>query len=1017
MIEAWTREPAGGTIGRVARGSSPILVGRDDELRRLRDALASARTGDRPVILVSGEAGIGKSRLLTEFARSVRDDPPGEWPTDVLWGSCVDVGESLAYLPVLEVLTAAGDLDRTAAAEASDLRRAFGGASEPRSDDGIASGSSGRALQFQRLRDLLVSLAAERDIVIIIDDLHWADRSTLDVVSFLARRLAGTGALLLVAYRSDELHRRHPMKPILADLERHAVADHVRLEPLDRDAVAAQVAAILDREPGVARLDRIVDLADGNPFHVEELLSLGEDRRLPPVLREVLDARLDRLGDSTRAILGEAAAIGRDVDPALLTVVSGAPDDEVTTGILEAVDARILESVAAQRYRFRHALLREAVYDELAPTVRMATHRRIAEALRDHPTLADPRPNVAVADLARHWLAARAEVEAFTATLEAARSARLALAWAEARAANEEALALWDRLPDPVTLAGSARSVILEETSDLAWYEGDTRGALAFNQRAQAEPDVAGDALRLGRLAIAESWYLSELGSTVASGEAAGRAMTLIPGSPPSAARATALVTMGTRMSREGQTRRAIDLLEEAIAMWDGLATVGDDRRGRLDAAAGLGFVAFEWAQMGEEVRPSAAAESLAGRSVADDPGVFYAVSTTVPWVWVVLGRNTRAVEAADRYLDEATTLGLDSGGGLWYLAPRCFAEFWLGRWDDAIDTISRAGAYRWGFDPMVQLRAIGAQIAAGRGDAMKGRTLAAEAIEIAATGYVEHRMTARVAAAWVELVADQPAAAVDQVRSAWGEIDHDQGVWFNSHAVWIGLWACADLAETSRARGDAVGHAVAQAFGADLVGIADRIIERRRGADPGGAPGPMLDMALAEAARLDNRHDPQTWAGLGGRFDEVGDVPRAALARLRQADAILRLGGDAKTATAVLGRVLAHAETMGATWFRDRALALARASRLDLDRSSPRLSDPGNLRVPDPWGLSEREREVLALLAAGRTNRQIGAALFISDKTASVHVTHILDKMGVSSRTEAALLAVHAGVGIVAES
>jgi predicted ATPase len=495
----------------MTRGSSPLLIGRAAELGRLREAVRGAREADRCVALLSGEAGIGKSRLLAEFERSIRRDPPTGRSVVVLHGGCVDVGESLAYLPVLELLDGARHLDAAIGAEAAALRRAFGGATAPDKADGVAAASAGRAARFQRIRELLAGAALEQDVVAVIDDLHWADRSTLDAVSFLARRLAGSGVLLVLAYRSDELHRRHPLKPVLADLERQATLDHVRLEPLGPAEVGAQVAGILGVDPEPARLDRVVRLADGNPFHVEELLSLDDDRRLPPSLREVLDARLDQLDDGSRRVVQEAAVIGRQVDTVLLAAVSDVDPSQVMTGLRRALDARILVPADDGRhYRFRHALLREAVYDELPPVERIDAHRRIARALTDHPELGDPSPNVAIADRARHWLAARSEPEAFAALLEAARSAASAAAWSEAGAAYEEALALWDRIADPVSVARSARSGILEHAAEIAWYAGDARRALALNRRAQAEPDVMADPLRLGRLAHREAWLLDD---------------------------------------------------------------------------------------------------------------------------------------------------------------------------------------------------------------------------------------------------------------------------------------------------------------------------------------------------------------------------------------------------------------------------------------------------------------------------------------------------------------------------
>ncbi len=372
----------------MARGSSPTLIGREGDLERLRAALGAARTSGRPVVLVSGEAGIGKSRLLAEYAASLASDPPGR-PVRILQGGCLEVGETLAFLPILEWL---GDLARDEGergAEAMALRDQFGGSLGPAPSDGDAG--PGRSTRLQRLRDVIVDTTGGGDVVAIIDDLHWADRSTLDVVSFLGRRLAGTSVLLVLAFRSDELHRRHPLTPVLAELERNAALDHVRLQPLGSDEVRAQIAAIEGSSGDPTDTSRVVALADGNPFHVEELLALEGSGPLPDSLRDVLDARLGQVDDGTLEILREAAVIGRRVDADLLLAISRAGEAAVDDGLRVADDARILVSDPDGRhYRFRHALLREAVYDDMRPVERIATHRRIAEALTARPDLGDP---------------------------------------------------------------------------------------------------------------------------------------------------------------------------------------------------------------------------------------------------------------------------------------------------------------------------------------------------------------------------------------------------------------------------------------------------------------------------------------------------------------------------------------------------------------------------------------------------------------------------------------------------
>jgi DNA-binding NarL/FixJ family response regulator len=172
--------------------------------------------------------------------------------------------------------------------------------------------------------------------------------------------------------------------------------------------------------------------------------------------------------------------------------------------------------------------------------------------------------------------------------------------------------------------------------------------------------------------------------------------------------------------------------------------------------------------------------------------------------------------------------------------------------------------------------------------------------------------------------------------------------------------------------------------------------------------------MAAAESVRLDGLDGPGPWAALADQLELLGHRPGAMIARQRQAEAVLRDRGDRAEAARAIRHALGHAEAMGSSRLRDRAVAVARAARLDLGPAEP--APPST--VPDrsgPWSLSAREREVLALLVEGRTNRQIGEALFITDKTASVHVTHIMDKLGVSRRTEAALLAIRAGMVVEA--
>ncbi len=1000
-------------MGRVTRGSSPVLVGRDDELRRLRDALALARTTDRPVVLLSGEAGIGKSRMLSELESSVTADPPGGRPVRFLHAGCIEVGERLAYLPILDWLAELGATDGADTAdvvsEAAALRSAFGGAAAIEVAETADATGLGRGGRFGAARDLLVRVAAEVDVVAIIDDLHWADRSTLDVLAFLARRLGRSGVIIIGAYRSDELHRRHPLTASLVELERHATLDHVRLEPLHPADVARQIAAIKGVQADDGQASRVVELADGNPFHVEELLALDRPGPLPSSLHDVLAARLAQVDDATVGILREAAVIGRRVDGELLAAVSRVDRDTVDASLRTAMDARILVADEdGRRVRFRHALLREAVYDEVLPSDRLALHRRIATCLAERPELGDPTPSTASADLARHWLAAGALSEAFLALLEAGRLAASVAAWAEARWALEEALGLWDRIPDAPLVAGRLRSSVLEEASLVAWYEGASRRALELNRAAQAEPDVRDDQLHLGRLITSQAWYHNDIGEAAAYRATAERAVASFPSDAPSAGRAMALGTLAASIAVEGRMSEALAALTEAQAM---ATAIGD----KSEMAANLAFLAWMHSDRGEErvalSMLEQAGDALRSAEGATKPGTmddaYFAVTTNAPWVWLVLGHYQRAADVADEALADARRRGVDVGLGVWLLSPRAIAQHNLGRWDDAIATVNDGAAFATVIGPESFLQSTLARIQAGRGDLGAARQSVGRASQGARQGWADEMVAVGLAGAWIELLDDKPREAARILRetiTAWPRLDYAS---LTAEMAWLAAWTSADIVVREGVRHDGDGDVDDLTAYARTSVTALRPDATRREAHEILR---WLDLTDAELARRDGRPLPATWESIAERLEAVSNRPAAAIARLREAAAILDVGGEADRAATALRAVLAHTGLMGATGIEERARTIARAARLDLDVALQPSSAPSPA-PGDPWGLSEREREVLVLLAEGRTNRQIGEALFISDKTASVHVTHILVKLGVSSRTEAALLAVRAGM------
>ena len=347
---------------------------------------------------------------------------------------------------------------------------------------------------------------------------------------------------------------------------------------------------------------------------------------------------------------------------------------------------------------------------------------------------------------------------------------------------------------------------------------------------------------------------------------------------------------------------------------------------------------------------------------------------------------------------------GMDIGGGQWLTAPRAEAEYRLGRWDAALATIAGSAAYTTAPAPASALRAVEARVLGGRGNRAGARLAADEAVRLARSQVIEEFVAARAAAAWVGVLEGDVGAAARDLRAAWATLVDTDGHYWRSEAAWQTAWVAALLAEPPLRRDGDTGD--------DLAACAQDAIEAVR--EPGAyrdGIDPNLDLAAAFLSRRAGHDDPAIWATAAEQLERVGYVPLAAIARQGEAEAHLR-AGSAGSAEPAIRRALEHVDAMDATAMREPIERLARAARIRLDRAGDAATTgDGAASTADPWGLSTREREVLELVAEGRTNREIGATLFISDKTASVHVTHILTKLGVSSRTEAALLAARAGI------
>ena len=390
--------------GAVRRVSSPTFVGRAEQLASFDRTLAGAAQGEPSALLVAGESGVGKTRLITECAE--RAAAAG---ARVLTGDCVELGEGeLPYAPIVGALR---DLQRELGTEELVELAGPGGTELGRllPEAGGAGGAHDEFAQtrlFEALLTLLGRLGEQAPLVLVIEDLHWADRSTRDFLAFLLRATRRERLAIVGTYRSDELHRKHPLRPFLAELDRLEGVQRIELKPFSRLELVAQLTGILGSHPDPEMADALFTRSAGNAFFAEELLAAtesGDSHVLPDTLRDVLMVRVEALPSPTQQLLRVVAAAGRSVTHGLLAGVASTAEPDLNSALRDAITHHVIvQRRGDETYAFRHALMREAVYEDLLPGERGGLHVRLAEALEDNPGLSADSVGPA-AELAWHW--------------------------------------------------------------------------------------------------------------------------------------------------------------------------------------------------------------------------------------------------------------------------------------------------------------------------------------------------------------------------------------------------------------------------------------------------------------------------------------------------------------------------------------------------------------------------------------------------------------------------------------
>src|SRR3954453_12944621 len=467
---------ATGDTGAVAaRMTSSRMIGRTAELAELEAALTDAAAGRPSLVFVAGESWFGKTRTLDEAARRARA-AGGR----LLSGDCVELGEGeLPYAPIvaaLRPLARDGDpaldaLPDSARVELTRLLPGLGLPSAPPVETEDVGAAQSRL--FEVLLSLLEQLGKDHAVVLMIEVLHWADRSTRNFLTFLARSLCRERVLVIGSYRPDELHRRHPLRPLLAELERGGRARRIELAPLTRPELAEALDDILGAPPDADLVDRLYARSEGNPLFAEELLAAGLDGRgaLPPTLREALMLRIEALPSTAQELLRLLAA-GQRMDDELIEGGSGIDPREVRAALRERISSHIIVASENGFYGFRHALLREVVHDDLLPGEHAELHRAIARALEERTEREGHGGAHRTAAIAHHYMAAGDQPAAFAASVRAAKSSMAVQAYGEAGDLLDRAIELYNHVPDAERLANADMVELLSRAALARYYEG-----------------------------------------------------------------------------------------------------------------------------------------------------------------------------------------------------------------------------------------------------------------------------------------------------------------------------------------------------------------------------------------------------------------------------------------------------------------------------------------------------------------------------------------------------------------
>jgi ATP/maltotriose-dependent transcriptional regulator MalT len=978
------------------RVTSTRFVGRAAELAELCAALEASASGTPSLALVAGESGVGKSRLASELTRAARESG-----ARVLSGDCVELGEGeLPYAPLLGALRRVardGDpaFDVLPESQRADLATILPGLGGGSREEGA---EAEQVRVFEALLAVFDAMSAEQPLLLVIEDLHWADSSTRGFVRFLARTLCTERMLVVGTYRSDELHRRHPLRPLLAELARDPLARVVELERLSRDEMAEQLEDILGSRGDPGLVERLYSRSEGNPLFTEELLAVGLDGRgtLPPTLRDALMLRVERLPRAAQEVLRWLACQSLDDD--LLRELTDLDAADLREGLREAVGSQIAVAHADGSYGFRHALLREVVYDDLLPGERAELHAAIARALEGAIEREGERVHL-TAEVAHHWMAAGDQPAALAASVRAAAAAERVNAFHEALSLRERALGLWDRVTDPERVTGLGQVELLMQAAGAADVTGEAARQETLLRRTlvlvdeDREPRQAAAVLeRLSRAL----WSLNRQEESV---ETIKCALALLPEDEQSHERAALLAALARSRMLQSRYGEGIRVSRETLEV----ARAIGDRDVEVRALNVLGTALGNQGDV--EAGAAALREAL---DTARDAGLPREVTAAYINLADVLHMNGRTEDALAVAHEGLETSAPGTRAHDWLTLNVVEFSYYLGRWAQARELLPPSSRRRSGTQLFVW-RMSRAVLALGSGDLDTAR-VELDAMERPARESTEPQFVG--AYGWMRAELERRTGNIDPARAAvddaLDQIEYcSDDVARIAGVAGMGMRVEADAATSARDRRDPEAERVA------LRRAEEQVARLRLTAEAGG-PVERAELAAAEAehSRARGDDDPELWSAAAQAWERLGRRYRRLYAGWRQAEALVR-ADDRSAAAGVASETLRAARELGSDWLVAELESLAARARLRLlgPAEPPGAATAPAEPIDEPFGLTPRERQVLALVARGATNREIGLELHMAEKTASVHVSRILAKLDVRSRTEAAAVAVRQGL------